>query len=295
MSILPKEIIIIFNPNFMAMVQIIKSYYTEHKSVFEKNFAIVLGNFDVEAIHKMRTSTKRLRALLLLIKFLSPEKFKAKKQLNKLRLLFKHAGKIREIQIEMVTIAHYAKISEKKYPEYHEYLKTRERKEIARFLRALPEIDNKGHILNDTQILEVIQNIPEEKIKKRTEAFIELKKDILLDINRHPLSYSKIHENRTHLKQLYYLYGVLCDLTGQDEILKMKSEKIRDIEQLIGSWHDLVNSSSLVNAYIKTKNSRQNKKYKELRKKVAADRNKILKQITGVLKSVELKAGPKVR
>jgi CHAD domain-containing protein len=277
------------------MVQIIRSYYTEHKSVFEKNFAIVLDNFDIEAIHKMRTSTKRLRALLLLIKFLSPEKFKAKRQLSKLRLLFKHAGKIREIQIEMVTIDHYTKISEKKYPEYLEYLKGREHKEIARFLRVLPEIDNKGHILNDPQILEVIQNIPVGKIKKRAEEFIDQKKEILLELNQHPLNYSKIHENRTHLKQLYYLYEVLRELTGQHEILKMKSEKIREIEQLIGSWHDLVNSNSLVNAYLKTKDSRRNKKYKELGKKVAADRKKMLRQITGVLNSVGLKAGAKAR
>jgi len=277
------------------MVQIIKSYYKEHKEVFEKNFALVLANFDVEAIHKMRTSTKRLRALLLLIKFLSPEKFRAKKQLNELRMLFKYAGKIREIQIEMSTVATYSKATISDYKEYLGYLKQRERKEIAKFLRTLPEIDRKGHILDDGLILEIIGNIPENKIKKKAEGFIKLKKDYLTELNRHPLTYRKIHENRTQLKQLYYLYEILCKLTGQDEILKMKNEKMRETEQLIGSWHDLVNSGPLLKAYFNTKHSLKNKKYKELRKSITADRKKMLKQITGVLKSIGLKEKLKSR
>lgn len=61
------------------MAEIIKAYYLEHKIIFEENFKIVLDNFDVEAIHKMRTSTKRLRALFLLIEFLTENHFKAKK------------------------------------------------------------------------------------------------------------------------------------------------------------------------------------------------------------------------
>ena len=149
------------------MHQRLTNFYQEHKSVFEKNFQVVLAEFEVEAIHKMRTSTKRLRALLQLIEYLSADKkFKAKKQLKKIRQLFKYAGKIREIQIEMVTLAHYSEKLNIKFPEYNEYLKYRERKEIARFLRALPEIDKNGKILDDKYILGIIQKISEKKINK---------------------------------------------------------------------------------------------------------------------------------
>ena len=123
------------------MHQRLANFYQEHKSTFEKNFQVVLAEFEVEAIHKMRTSTKRLRALLQLIEYLADDKFRAKKQLKKIRQLFKYAGKIREIQIEMVTLSVYSEKLKIKFPEYAEYLKYREKKEIARFLLALPEID----------------------------------------------------------------------------------------------------------------------------------------------------------
>jgi CHAD domain-containing protein len=271
------------------MLKRLTDYYLEHKSVFEKNFQVVLAEFEVEAIHKMRTSTKRLRALLQLIEYLSPDKFKAKKQLHKIRQLFKYAGKIREIQIEMTTLAHYSEELKIKFPEYHEYLKYRERKEIARFLRALPDIDNKGKILDDKYILEIIQNIPEKKINKNVLGFIELKKQTILNLNKLQVTNPRIHENRTHLKQIYYLYDNLTELTGQQEILKMKKEKMREIEQMIGSWHDLVNSGPLLKAFFKTKNFVKAEKYKTLKKQIFADRKKKLKEITGVLKSVGLK------
>jgi CHAD domain-containing protein len=272
------------------MIERLANYYQEHKSVFEKNFQVVLAEFEVEAIHKMRTSTKRLRALLQLIEYLSPDKFKAKKQLKKIRQLFKYAGKIREIQIEMITLANYAALLKINFPEYHEYLKYRERKEIARFLRALPEIDKSGKILDDKYILEVIQNISLKKLTKNLQGFIELKKQTLLDLNKLQITNPRIHENRTHIKQLYYLYDHLTELSGQKEILKMKKEKMREIEQMIGSWHDLVNSGPLLKAFFKIKGFKKNDKYNTLRKSLITDRKKKLKEITGVLTSVGLKA-----
>jgi CHAD domain-containing protein len=272
------------------MLQRLKEYYQEHKSVFEKSFQVVLAEFDVEAIHKMRTSTKRLRALLLLIEYLSPEKFKAKKQLKKIRQLFKYAGKIREIQIEMITLAHYSDVLKIKFPEYDEYLKYRERKEIARFLRALPDIDKNGKILDDKYILEIIQNISDKRTRKNVLGFVELKKQTILDLNKLQVTNPRIHENRTHIKQIYYLYDILIELTGQQEILKIKKEKLREIEQMIGSWHDLVNSGPLLKAFFKTINFVKADKYRILKKKLFADRKKKLIEITRVLKSVGLKA-----
>ena len=272
------------------MHQRLTNFYQEHKLSFEKNFQVVLAEFEVEAIHKMRTSTKRLRALLQLIEFLADKKFKAKKQLKKIRQLFKYAGKIREIQMEMVTLAHYSEKLKIKFPEYNEYLKYRERKEIARFLRALPGIDKKGKILDDAQILGVIAKISQKKLLKNIPGFVELKKQTLLELNKLQVTNSRIHENRTHIKQLYYLYDHLTELSSQNEILKMKKEKMREIEQMIGSWHDLVNSGPLLKAFFKTKDFIKAEKYKTLKKHLFADRKKKLKEITGVLTSVGLKA-----
>jgi CHAD domain-containing protein len=117
-----------------------------------------------------------------------------------------------------------------------------------------------------------------------------MKNQILLELNKLRVTNSRIHENRTHIKQLYYLYDNLLELTGQKVILKMSKEKMREIEQMIGSWHDLVNSGPLLLNFFKTKDFVKANKYNLLKKRLFADRKKKLKEILRVLKSVGLKA-----
>jgi CHAD domain-containing protein len=127
-------------------------------------------------------------------------------------------------------------------------------------------------------------------MNKNIPGFIEQKKQILLDLNKLQATNPRIHENRTHIKQLYYLYDHLTELSGQKEILKMKKEKMREIEQMIGFWHDLVNSGPLLKAFFKTKDFKKHDKYKTLKKNLFADRKKKLNEIAAVLTAVGLKA-----
>jgi len=255
------------------MVEILKSYYGEHKSVFEENFRQVLDSFDAEAIHKMRTSTKRLRALFQLFEFLSENKFRAKKQLSRVRQLFKHGGKIREIQIEEMLVLQYEQSLSKVFPEYLVYLKWRKHKEIARFLKSRPDLNNSDTILDDQKVNETISNLSAmPKLKILTSSFIDDRVRRIQKNIKAPASNHRIHQNRTYLKQIYYLYEILSDLSGRKMILCSESERIREIEQYLGKWHDLVNSPVFLNAFFKTRGGISAGKYKILKKSIADDR-----------------------
>jgi CHAD domain-containing protein len=262
------------------MTGILKAYYDEHKLEFEENFKKVLDSFETEYIHKMRTSTKRLRALFILIEFLSEKKFIAKKQLSQLRALFKHAGKIREIQIEALLVLQYEQVLNSKYPEYMAYLEWRKEKEKQRFLKNLPDLEEADAILNDTEVEESISVLPLEQIMKaHAMAFIEDRsKRIKKNVNS-LASNKRIHKNRTYLKQIYYLYDILTALTGLKKILSLRSEKIREMEQYHGTWHDLVNSPVFMNAFFQTKGGDSTEKYKLLKERIAADRKIMRKHI----------------
>ncbi|MCB2221884.1 MAG: CHAD domain-containing protein [Bacteroidetes bacterium] len=261
------------------MAVIIQSYYLEHKAVFAENFRQVLDNFDMEAIHKMRTSTKRLRALFQMIQFLTDGKFKAKKQLKKLRTVFKHAGNIREIQIESLLVKQYELLLNETFPEYLEYLKKREHKEIVGFLKSIPPIENRDRILKDDKVLAVIDQLQEDKLHEGTAAFVKNKTQAILEnIHKRPSNH-RIHLNRTFLKQLYYLYEMLAELTDVGKIIKTNVERIREMEQFLGSWHDLVNSPVYMNAFLKTRSVYRTSKYKMLKSAIAADRKKMRREI----------------
>lgn len=269
---------IYFCTNYM-MTEQLRIYYHDYKILFEENFQIVLDNFDVQAIHKMRTSTKRLRALFLFLEFVNRKKFKAKKQLNKIRVLFKYSGRIREIQIEQMLVATYQDSQNQNYSEYLEYLKRRELKEISRFLKHLPNQGKKESILNDKKVMAAFDRLDKNNAPELAQKFVRSKEDRIRKIISAPHSNSRIHTIRTHLKQLYYLFEILTGLTGSDTIIGMTHLRIREIEQFFGDWHDLVNSPVYMNAFFKTKKFSGEKKYYSLKKEIANKRKEMRQEI----------------
>lgn len=263
------------------MTEQIRAYYGEHKAVFEENFHMVLESFNMEAIHKMRTSTKRLRALFILMEYLSDKKFKARKQLKKIRTLFRYSGHIREIQIEQQLVTDLEPVLGQTYPEYLEYLKQREHREIARFLKNLPAFDDRNSILDDEHINAAFDDLDKDGLDLRAAAFIKKKSDQVSAIIARPPNNKSIHTNRTHIKQLYYLYDILTGLTGSESIMGLSNERIREVEQFFGEWHDLVNSPVYMNAFFKTRGYKGDKKYALLKKKIAEKRKSMRSEIVG--------------
>lgn len=266
------------------MEDLIKAYYLEHKTVFDENFKIVLDSFDEEAIHKMRTSTKRLRALFQLIEFISAKKFKSKKRLKKIRLLFKHAGKIREIQIEQMILASYESTLVLHFPEYQEYLKQSEHREIARFLKSTSKLSDHNEIIDDNYVIDSIESSSEQKLSVRVNKFLNWEIKQLTRLNSKHVSNARIHRNRTILKQVYYLYDILSQIKNEPEILNMTNDRMREVEQMIGNWHDLINSTYFINNFFKTKNGIKSADYKKLKHQIIKDRNLQRKEIVKIIK-----------
>lgn len=267
----------------LYMEDLIKPYFVEHKTVFDEKFKIVLASFDEDAIHKMRTSTKRLRALYQLLQFISTNKFKSKKQLKKIRTLFKHAGTIREIQIEKLISSNYGDKLDINLPEYQEYLKQCEHREIARFLKSIPKYSERDQIINTNYIFETIKSCSGKNLAADVNKFIQWKLEQLNSLNAQPVSNERIHKNRTILKQLYYLYDILSQITKETEILNLTNERMREIEQKIGNWHDLINSTYFLNNFFQTKNGVKTSGYKKLKHQIIKDRNLQRKEIVKIL------------
>lgn len=266
------------------MDDLIKAYFVEHKSIFDENFKIVLASFDENAIHKMRTSTKRIRALFQLIEFISIKGFKSKKQLKNIRSLFKHAGRIREIQIEKLIVLAYENKLDIHLPEYKEYLIQCEHREIARFLKSIPKFSERNRIIDDTFVLETIEGFSAKQLSSGVNKFLLWKMEQLSNLNAKPISNERIHKNRTILKQLYYLYQIIAQITNESKILEMADERMREIEQMIGNWHDLINSTYFLNNFYQTKNGVKSAAYKKYKKQLINDRNDQRKLIVEILK-----------
>jgi len=261
------------------MSELIKAYYQEHKAVFDEKFNLVLQGFNADAIHKMRTSTKRLRALFQLIQVLSGNKFKAKKQLKNVRSLFKYVGVIRELQIEQMLTWNYEKRTGANYSDYVEYLLVRENREIQVFLKYLATQKKDVELMNDAKIIPCIESLNPEKVVRRTEKYVARQKARLFKIISKRPNNKRIHEVRTILKQLYYLHDILSGILGRPQLLNITKTRLREIEQYLGTWHDLVNSPKYMNAWLKTRNASRSEKYQGLKEQIQEDTNIMRREI----------------
>lgn len=259
------------------MTQILLEYYNEHKLNFEKNYLLAKESLNTEAIHKMRTSMKRLRALYQLVQHLTEKQFNEKKQLKKGRKIFKLISGIRELQVEEMLVFEYEELLGLKFIDYSEYLMEKGHREIQFLKQELP--DKLPKIFNDDALSNSLNSIEQKEIQYRTRGFIKQKSDTLLRINNKGKTTKRIHQNRTILKQIFYLYPILTKLSGWHLILGMKQEEMKEREQKIGMWHDSVNSLHYLNHFFMAKKGRDTEHYLKLKQKIAEDRDKMKSEI----------------
>jgi CHAD domain-containing protein len=216
-----------------------KSLYKYLKNRIEK-IAIIIEkprhNYNVETFHQLRVEIKKLHAAFALIKF-GAVAFKLKKQFKPFQVIFKYAGKVRQIQIEQVVLLNYANKN-----ELGIYRKNLRRK----LLRSKNVFFNKIEMKLLIEKLNRIdlKTIPLNKIiKKEYLSFInEQKQKIKTIIRKKSLDDFQYHKLRKKLKQIYYV----------NQISKIKYEEngISLLTKQLGLWHDL---SATRNQLLKSK------------------------------------------
>ncbi len=260
------------------MMDILEKYYHEHKQVFNECLARIPVGYKVEDVHEMRTSIKRLRALLQLVEFLSDSQFSTKKYLKRERKLFKSVGTLREIQVEEMLVYYYEEKLGLDFSEYSEYLFEKEHREIGKLKRNFGKIKGDS-VFNDTNLTEALRSIDIETVQERTQAFVKRKSNTLLKINQKAKITERVHKNRTILKQIYYLYDIIVELSGWHIFLGMTKEEIREKEQQIGEWHDRVNSLYFLELFFMKYHFKPPEKYQQLKQFIFKERDDMKKEI----------------
>jgi CHAD domain-containing protein len=80
------------------------SYLKLNASIFIKMFDRAIKTANVEAVHDMRVSLKRIDTLLRLLNYNKKSNFRLKKCFKPLRRLFKLAGPLRDFQVQLILL-----------------------------------------------------------------------------------------------------------------------------------------------------------------------------------------------
>jgi CHAD domain-containing protein len=79
-------------------------HYRKQLALFREHFDNTNERLEVEDIHQLRVSIKKIRTNLTLMNIASEGKFKNKSHFKLLSKLFKNAGKLREIQVNQAIL-----------------------------------------------------------------------------------------------------------------------------------------------------------------------------------------------
>jgi len=215
----------------------ILTYFRKHKQLIEENLSLCADPQDIEAVHNLRLSIKRLRVLARLTELIDP-KFDAKAKLRETNKLFKRAGRIRDIQITSQLFIDY---QNQALDPVIERLRQREEKQRLRFDQAL-SIFNK-EVLNDfeSRLTEVLKG-------KSIQYNLGMGQALLSDweIEVHELFHGntkekRMHDIRTRLKDINYLNNIFDDQLPVREQLNISIERLKELGEIAGTWHDDLN------------------------------------------------------
>lgn len=236
------------------MQENISAYYKEQKTIWEENASLSIESFNEEAIHKMRTTTKRLRALFPFLKVISNGQFSGKKALKSIRGFYKNIGNIRELQLEQMLIPEYENKLGATFNLYKDFLSKKEQLEINHFQKIYGNFKPRDSKLPPFEDIEKLNMGTTGVITENAKLFLLKKSRRIHHYIVSPASHQNIHAVRRHLKQMYYLN----DSTGSANNLYPESSleqvRLREMEQYIGKWHDLLNSERFINDFFHSYN-----------------------------------------
>jgi hypothetical protein len=194
----------------------------------EDNIYIQIGRarskYTPSTFHILRVEIKKLQAEFDLINFCYKD-FSKKDNFKPFKLLFKRAGKIREIQLEENMLKNYFRPNTMK--NYRQALKKEMLDEKNKFFLMVNKklIEQMEKIYKNTY--SAIKNVHSKKAEK---FFHKKVNGIRKNLNRKNISPVHLHKIRKQLKELYYIQKCMG--------IKYKFVFLKSLQKLLGKWHD---------------------------------------------------------
>ena len=223
-------------------MRISDGYYKHHKEKKMKLKAKYLKNrrdainsilekpkrlYATATFHKLRVEIKKLNAFFDLIKFCSKD-FKQKKTFKPFKLIFNHAGKVRELQVEEAMLKKYFRNNA--LPGYRNTLQKLQLKEKNDYFSVVNKKLESKLKKRYTEIALFVALLDEKKINN----YMQKKQNKIEKLlSQESLRTPQVHALRKQLKKFNYNRRSL-NLENQKKSLINKDV----LQDLLGNWHD---------------------------------------------------------
>jgi|GEM_PF-3441324 len=214
-------------------------FFDEHYKNIEKRFGQLQRKAKMKAIHKLRTSVRRITACMRLLQYIESD-FAPDQFIQDIRPVFKQAGRVRDLQVSLELImnaeesqmpeevrALFLAYSEFKINEYSSNL-------MAGVAQANIEVLQNARILLDNWTNNPLEHTALLQAKLTEDALALAEREVI------GLEEEQVHEVRLLVKTLRYSVELyLCCTPANKRLLDVVVE-VRNMHKLMGLWHDFL-------------------------------------------------------
>lgn len=222
----------------MTSGQIVFEYYHSIANDFLAHLAHIPGVFEIEDIHQMRVSVKKLRAMYDFLEEATEGNMSARQNYNCLKPLFKTAGRIRENQIHEALLIEY-QASPDIMNAFQLLVDQTDISDKAQLEMSIRNFDHEAFKNAETSIRAYCSNEPDASIIIHIDRFIQNFLSLIRDILDQEINNKSVHKIRIRLKTIKPLLGLAWQITGS-HYTEENFQKLEETEKYIGAWHDQV-------------------------------------------------------
>lgn len=239
----------------MPVHETLNEYYLYQHSAIEHYLELCLANAETELVHQLRLSIKKLRAFNVLAANLCGKDIDKQIHVNtQVRQLFKAAGQIRDIQVQMELLVIYEEKTGKSYPELSNWLLNRERKSIIAFSRSPQRVVTKAKAYSlQHKISKMLTGLSDEYILEQTGTALKQLFETSQKLSSGRINDRNLHRIRICNKQIKFILNIMNRCYPDFTFDLISVDSLREIEAAAGKWHDDLVRVETLNAFMKKK------------------------------------------
>ncbi|MDT8393335.1 MAG: CHAD domain-containing protein [Bacteroidales bacterium] len=229
------------------MLNPVFKYYSKHTDIIKENLLLSEDPENIEAIHNLRLSIKRLRVVMRLVNQIRKDSDMLS-SMQEINTLFKQAGNLRDLQIIGLLLKEF------KLPELDPVLsnllrKTGQRRNkyeiaLAGFKKEHPdEISSK--------LRQALQHVDREQAYAEGISLLTILTNEISYIFHESRQEKRFHSIRRRLKDINYLNNIFDEQLPVEDSLNIGVSRLRDLADLAGFWHDHLNMQKEINNFIR--------------------------------------------
>ena len=205
----------------------LETYFKNRKHSLNLILEKAPSSYTAKTFHELRVEIKKLKALFELVAFCN-KKFKMQKLLKPFRIIFKQAGKIRELQLEQSLLKEQPNFNLVK--KYHNRLIKLETKGVKKFFSIADKHFIKKLKKNYPKIIHFLAKTNKKKVNRYRN---KITKEIKNLIHKNAFKKNQMHDFRKRLK----VYQHNENIFPANQSIKLIPDKTF-LSDMLGEWHD---------------------------------------------------------